>query len=243
MTEGLQMPNDFTQYFNELLTALHAEEAEQKKRYNCAIDIEDMAEFTAVTIDAQTKIQRLRKWIEDLQRINHEVETVFPDERLDTQESVEILAAIMQQSANAIIQVDEEDTPFNILIEPEVEQTVFEESVVMICNDEPVIDSPKKFILLGKPYSVNSWQELITKLCEALLLKKPYKLATLSVAPLPGISEQITLSLDEQQIKEPRTKLSNGFFVTAAGSPNEIKIRCECILKACGYSSDVLQIC
>jgi hypothetical protein len=149
----------------------------------------------------------------------------------------------MPQSANAIIQVDEEDTPFNIFIESEVERAAFEEPAVMICNDESVIDSPKKFILLGKPYSVNSWQELITKLCETLLLKKPYKFATLSVAPLPGISEQITLSLDEQQIKEPRTKLSNGFFVTAAGSPDEIKAHCERILKACGYSSDVLQIC
>jgi len=56
-----------------LLDALRASEQEEKKRYNAAIDIEDMAEATAVTIDARTKIQQLRKWTEDVLTIQKEI--------------------------------------------------------------------------------------------------------------------------------------------------------------------------
>lgn len=55
------MPNEFNQYFSGLLTALRAAEVEQKKRYDSAIDIEDISEATAVTIDARNKIQQIRK--------------------------------------------------------------------------------------------------------------------------------------------------------------------------------------
>ena len=75
-----------------------------------------------------------------------------------------------------------------------------------------------------------------------MVLRKPYRFAKLSVTPALGVSERRILSLDEQQITAPRTKLSNGLYVTIAGSPTEIKTRCEHILSACGYSNDVLQI-
>lgn len=64
------MRNEFDQYFGGLLAALRAAEVEQKKRYDGAIDIEDMAEATAVTIDARNKI---KQWVERLSDIRDEI--------------------------------------------------------------------------------------------------------------------------------------------------------------------------
>lgn len=198
------------------MTALRVTEIEQKKRYESAIDIEDMTEATAVTIDARTKIQQLRKWIEDLQRINHEVETVFPVVPSATQESGDTIVDIVPQPIRTVERHNDDDSS---------------------TQNIPI----KGFVLLGKPYNTSSWQELLTMLCETMVLKKPYKFAGLGTnARMTQFSRPI-LSLDEQQI-ESRQKLSNGLFVDTGGSDNEIKIRCEHILSACGYSSDVLQI-
>jgi hypothetical protein len=210
------MSNEFDQYFSGLLTALRAAELEQKKQYYSAIDIEDMAEATAVTIDARTKIQQLRKWIGDLQCISEEVATALHTEHPTAQEPTAEDTGSTQQPAKAVVLIDE--------------------------GYGFTAGSPQKFVLLGKTYSINGWQELLTKLCEAMVLRKPYRFAKLSVTPALGVSERRILSLDEQQITAPRTKLSNGLYVTIAGSPTEIKTRCEHILSACGYSNDVLQI-
>jgi hypothetical protein len=65
------------QQIEALLDALQLSEQEEKKRYNAAIDIEDMAEATAVTIDARTKIQQLRKWTEDVLSIQKEIQNLY----------------------------------------------------------------------------------------------------------------------------------------------------------------------
>lgn len=359
------MSNEINQYFSELLAALRVAEEEQKKIYDNAIDIEDMAEATAVTIDARTKIQLLRKSIEDLQRIHNEFSSVFTNEHKplsktnktevisktgynsaiedlpaesETQKSMEIvetgeskvgayvrnklrelsqsgyklsvgeIAAFQQKDwskktlninypfarlydASAPPQLQRHDyngqnrywaevydfDDYKILFcsewyendrayfdrwlnnltipqpeeselidepaELELMQMALDESVVPAENDEHIAAYPHEFILLGKTYSVSGWQEILTKLCETMVLRKPYKFAGISIASSLAISEHQVLSLDEQHIMEPRTKLTNGLYVTTVGSPKEIKTRCECILKACGYNNDVFQIC
>ena len=113
---------------------------------------------------------------------------------------------------------------------------------VAVKKDNQININPKEFYLLGKSYSVNGWQEILVLLCEAMLLRKPYKFANISIASLTNISEQRVLSWEEQPITEQYAKLSNGLYVTTTGSPKEIKMRCEYILKACGYNSDELRI-
>jgi len=494
------MPNEYNQYFSGLLTALRAAEIEQKKRYDSAIDIEDMAEATAVTIDARTKIQQLRKWIEDLQRINHEVETAFPAAPSASQEPADAIVAVVPQLAETAVQRNDEDysslqnigeyvrqkmyalcrggyiftdaqlhdmqdygwsrnvlnlphpfvriydegqdlleqtsingvprrycvkdrfrfgdvtlliysgwaplykpffdawynsltetlpaedEPFPVETKPEHEEPkigiyvrgklrelcnsgyrpslgdigefqqkrwsketlnlnypftgVYNTSIPLraqlstdnganrfwaeifdfgncqllfcsqwyegdrayfdrwydglviphqddACNDEPeavqstsdisdiatdenpdvaelrplatseepdseesvivaneataVTESIKGFSLLGKSYTASNWQELLAKLCEAMVLKKPYKFASLGADVCANLLGRPILSLDEQ-LTEPHQKLSNGLYVVTGGSDNEIKTRCEHILSACGYSNDVLQI-
>ncbi len=100
------MPNEFNQYFSGLLTALRTAEVEQKKRYDSAIDIEDMSEATAVTIDARNKIQQLRKWIEDLQRISNEVETSFSVVPSLTHKYVDTMVDIVPQPIAAVERQD-----------------------------------------------------------------------------------------------------------------------------------------
>lgn len=351
------MQNEFDKYFSGLLTSLRVAEAEQKKRYDSAIDIEDMAEATSVTIDSRNRILQLRKWIEDIQRISQEVDSAYPikltaeqealqreshvvdslpteatTQRKEVESEIEELKVgayvrnklqelsqsghrfslddmdVFQQKRwskemlnlnfpfvkeynpsvplrnqlstdngvnrywaevfdfgenrllfcsqwyygdrvyfdhwyeSRVIQQSEENNLIDGFVEPEIEPETPEEFVSSDGSERFDIDSPQKFILFEKNYSVSNWQELLTKLCEAMVLIKPYKLISLSVLPVTGAGRRM-LSLDEQQIPEPHTKLSNGFYISNAGSPNEIKTRCELILKACGYSSDVLQIC
>jgi hypothetical protein len=73
------MTNEYRRLFDGLIATLRAKEAEEKKRYDSAINIEDMTEFTAVTNDARAKILSIRKWIDDFQKINDEVSAVFSD--------------------------------------------------------------------------------------------------------------------------------------------------------------------
>ena len=268
------MSNEIHQYFSELLAALRIAEAEQKKIYDNAIDIEDMAEATAVTIDARTKIQLLRKNIEELQRIHDEFSSTFVNEYkvlsgtnesevisdtgsnlqtgvFPTESETQQFIETAETEESTISPLDENE-PYDesakleikpiLLNEPEINQMTLDESVVPSENDEHITAHPREFILLGNTCSVSGWQEILSKLCEAMVLRKPYKFASISVTPTLGESEQRVLSLDEQKITEPYAKLSNGLYVTTAGSPKEIKTRCEHILKACGYNSDVLQI-
>ena len=73
------MFNKYNQCFDVIISTLRAIEVEEKERYDSAINIEDKTEFTTVTNDARAKILNIRKWIDDFQKINDEISTVFPD--------------------------------------------------------------------------------------------------------------------------------------------------------------------
>lgn len=65
--------------FHYLIDAMRVEENEQKKRYDTAIDIEDMTEATAVIIDARTRIQQIRKWLEELTKLQEGIHSYFSE--------------------------------------------------------------------------------------------------------------------------------------------------------------------
>ena len=73
------MSDKYKRLFDELISTLRAKESEEKERYDSAINIENMAEFTAVTNDARAKIFNIRKWIDDFKKINDEVSVVYSD--------------------------------------------------------------------------------------------------------------------------------------------------------------------
>lgn len=80
--------------FRYLIDLLHEEEAKQKKRYDAAIDIEDMTEATAAIIDARRRIQQIRKWSEELAEFHEKFQSYFhkvdfPDVTLDDSNDIE----------------------------------------------------------------------------------------------------------------------------------------------------------
>jgi hypothetical protein len=217
------MFNEFDSYFNGLMTVLRAAEAEQKKRYDNAIDIEDMTEAMAVIIDARTKIQQLRKWIEDLQRIREEVTSALSDENNGDVATVE---EILPETQSEIPTVSIEEREIASSQE----------------NEANLVDKPTAFIFLDKIYTINSWQELLVGLCEAMILHKPYRIAGFGVSCPLNTTDRTIFNFDETRIAHSPKRLSNGLFVETDGSAIEIKSRCERILEACGYSRDVFQI-
>ncbi|MCL1995502.1 MAG: hypothetical protein FWG63_04765 [Defluviitaleaceae bacterium] len=105
-------------------------------------------------------------------------------------------------------------------------------------------------VLFDETYNIDNHTELVESLCEALILKEPYKFAKLSTFSNTGIS------LDKKQIAEPYSKLSNGMFVSI-GNPEkpsntneasdtsdiyDIEVRCQFILEKCGYSTGEMEI-
>jgi hypothetical protein len=217
------MLDEFDSYFNGLAAVLRAAEAEQKKRYDGAIDIEDTADAIAVTIDARTKIQQLRKCIEDLQRIREEATNALADE---------------SDSDIAVAEGTLPETQFQIPAVPGEEcETVSSQNV-----EEDLADEPTAFTFLDKTYTVDSWQELLVKLCEAMILNKPYRIAGFGVSCPLNTADRTIFNFDETQIARLPKRLSNGLFVETDGPAIEIKSRCERILEACGYSRDAFKI-
>jgi hypothetical protein len=194
------MPDEIIRYFSGLFAALRAEEIKQKERYDGAIDIEDVAEATAVTVDARAKIQRLRKWLEDLRRMNREIEIAYPPEPQAALEPTETRVMTALRPAGGAASAE----------------------VVTVPQFSPIGEAAL------------TERELLIKLCETMILKKPYRFASLAGHVPAAASGRPILSMDEQRT-ESRQKLSNGLFVDTGGSDDELKARCEHIISACGY--------
>lgn len=238
------MALNFKQFLNELIIFLDEEDTEQKKRYYSAIDIEDMDEATAVTLDARGKIQQLRKWIEDLHRINSEIESSWmackmTAQLLDAEDREEIdltQYVTLFSSENTDRRADKLEGDDVTKLEPgKIEQ-----------EDNEIADAqttmlPGGFYLFEKYYEMEDWKDVIGIICETMILKKPYKMAHLGIKEQYMLSGNPILSLEEQQVQAGK-KLSNGFYVETSGDANDLRMRCEYILSECGFDSDVLQI-
>ena len=92
--------------FNALIETLRAKEQEEKKRYDAAIDIEDMTEATDVTIDARMKIQQLRKWADDLKNLQKEISVSFVFPEPSAQSVREITSAVSNPASPESVDED-----------------------------------------------------------------------------------------------------------------------------------------
>ena len=216
------MLDEYNRNFNGLISALGAIEAQEKMRYDDAIDIEDKAEFTAVTNDARAKIIKIRKLIEGFNLINQEVAKLF--NQADSSKPKEIDEE-RPQSAQQAIQEKDSEAP----AEPaEITESAATEAI--------------GFTLLGKPYQVPGLAELVEAFCEAIILKKPHKFAKLAVAKDSEKQIKTAICIDEQKVPKPHIRLSNGMYVYAGGQAAEIELRCRRILNECGYDDCELQL-
>ena len=112
-----------------------------------------------------------------------------------------------------------------------------------VCSSE-CVDSevPNGFSLLGKTYSVASWDDVLVKLCEAMILKKPYKTLAIGIKKSLQINGNPILWLDERGESGESYKLSNGLTVVKNKTSGEITTCCERILNLCGYDRSELKI-
>jgi hypothetical protein len=103
-------------------------------------------------------------------------------------------------------------------------------------------DVPNGFSLLGRTYSVAGWDDVLVKLCEAMILKKPYKTLAIGVKKSLQINGNPVLWLDERGESSESYKLSNGLIVVKNKTSGEIITCCERILNLCGYDRSELKI-
>ena len=226
------MASGYTHHFEEAVKALRTIESEELKRYNKAIDIEDLAEATAVTIDARTKILKLRQCVESLLSINGEIVAMFA---IDPKHTASEITNI-QPDYNSI----PDET--NNLNNSDESDTTTKKNTQNIPKTEPLGDAPSEFEFLGSSYPINGISDLIPALCELLILYRPYKFARMGGSHTIDKNGQLILSLNKQEIKEPHRKLSNGFYINTDCSASDIKSQCELMLVECGYSSEILKI-
>ena len=116
-------------------------------------------------------------------------------------------------------------------------QTAFIES------DKPnQIIKPTKFILFGKEYIVTDWNEIFVKICEIMLLHRPYIIATMDKSTEFNTERQINFSYIQSEIKYNGKCLSNGLWLETNQNSNEIMGICHRLLEKCGFTSDELKI-
>jgi len=206
------MSNEIDRYFNGLLTVLGDMEAEQER----------------IRDDAQGKVLLLQKNIYKLKCIHEEILNVFADDADTNPPENDKPKTTLDIGRDSLPEElpPETGSVINKLPEPETGPS---EPIVTKDDNGGITANPSEYTLLGEPYTFNGWPDVIENLCEAMILREPYKFVGISVDP-----EQRTLSLDEPE--ESHKRLSNGLYVITRGSPNEIKTRCESVLSACGYS-------
>ena len=258
------MSNEIRLKINALIDALRTEEQEEKRRYNAAIDIEDMTEAKEVMLDARTKILQLRKWTESLTIIQEEVVSSC----LATQETFESDIIISEAKENANLELikaesaqeqhtepNNEDSSFSALpevtITPIIAQTS-EELVYISDEDIPkeILEeydstdnsTPTECTIFGKSYSVKSWDDVLIKLCEVMILKNPYKSLTIGVKQSVQLGGIPVIWFDECEESSESYKLSNGLSVAKNKTIEETKFCCERILNLCGYDRSELKI-
>ena len=111
-----------------------------------------------------------------------------------------------------------------------------------ISNNVKNISTQFKFILLGKNYSANDWYEVLVKVCEIMILHRPYVMAAMDKDNEFNNEEQIMFSYRKSEITCGCKRLSNGLYLASAFNNQNIIKCCRRIVEKCGFSPDELQV-
>jgi len=111
--------------------------------------------------------------------------------------------------------------------------------------DEQLLPKPPQptgFLLLGQHYGVSSWDELYTRLCEALVVHAPYAMATLDKEASFNSLWRTRFSYLPQEMGQHRLRLPNGLWMDTAEFDSSFLDTCHRLLERCGIASDELVI-
>ena len=109
-------------------------------------------------------------------------------------------------------------------------------------SEATIRTKPTKITLLGKEYPVRAWNELFIKVCEVMLLHKPYIVAALDKDMEFNTVHRTYFSYIQSDIAVNGKRLSNGLWVETNMNNQEIQSKSRRLLEKCGFSSDNLQI-
>jgi 16S rRNA U516 pseudouridylate synthase RsuA-like enzyme len=96
--------------------------------------------------------------------------------------------------------------------------------------------------LLGKTYEVRSWNEVFEKVCEIMLLHKPYAVATFDKDTTLTINEQTIFSYIQSKILHKPKRLSNGLWMETDENAIDFTKATELVLTRCGFAINALTV-
>ncbi|MCL2498525.1 MAG: hypothetical protein FWF06_07935 [Symbiobacteriaceae bacterium] len=102
--------------------------------------------------------------------------------------------------------------------------------------------APLQLVVFNQPYTVATWSELLIKLCEELILYRPYTMAALDKGCSLNTPEQTWFSYQAADIKLAKERLTNGVWLETAGSPEEISRLCQALLQLCGLAPETFSV-
>lgn len=98
-----------------------------------------------------------------------------------------------------------------------------------------------KITLLGKEYSIRAWNEMFVKVCEVMLLHKPYVMAVMDRDANLNTEAFRNFSYHQSDMKRNGKRLSNGMWIETGCNHKDPLGFCRKILEKCGFSPDELQ--
>jgi len=118
------------------------------------------------------------------------------------------------------------------------EEPLFTETVYELPMDAP----PISLTFLGQTYEVESWADLYEQVCEDLVVHNPFDMMLLHNEAELNPGSQVNFSPVKADTMRAGKRLSNGMWIEADKTSDEIINICRKLLKRCGFSSDTMQI-
>ena len=248
------MSDEFDRLFRQLLNGLKTAEKRHRAAYGRASDNNewDVADHeSAIAL-------RITNWRRALEALRVEIvdsdavvdfDTVSEDDA-----SVEVTLTPLQIAEATIVvpdkskeadeadEADETDNKPELAAESEMRAPFEDQQSKKSMEAKPTKQEPITLKLLGKQYSVNAWDDLYVKVCESLLLHRPYSVAMLNKNNEFNSETQTRFSYIKSEIKSNQTRLPNGLWFEKIKDPVDVMRNCRRLLETCGFSSDELII-
>ncbi|MCK4260832.1 MAG: hypothetical protein KAX49_17780 [Halanaerobiales bacterium] len=219
--------NLFTK-LNEVLDELKSLEKQYRKIYNNAVDIEDFEISQKTQSDAYLRIRKLKEWksiVTDLYTkvSDSNIIEIIPSIEIDDEVSVtsEMIDATYDK-------LDKNNDTVKQNLEDNEKATTYDRS-------ENTCKELISIKLFDKVYSLRHWSEVLIKVCEITLLKKPYIVARFDKEAILNSNKHINFSYLESEIKFNKNRLSNGLWIETNRSATDIVKVSKKILQLCGF--------
>ena len=225
------MSEEFNSLFRQLLDGLKTAEKRHRVAYG---EASDNSEWDVADKESATAL-RITNWRRALEALREEVaeSSAVSDEDVSGKAPLlpsriadgQFRQSVSQKNKPGIVALSE------ILTAPAPQQPA-----------DGMGAKPKSLKLLGKKYSVNAWDDLYVKVCEILLLHRPYLMAMLDQDKEFNSEAQISFSYQKSDIKTNQKRLPNGLWVEKIKDPADVMRICRRLLEMCGFSPDELYV-